>query len=244
MRLNLGTLGPEYWTSSTLSQGSEVELAATARASLDGSSAGADGHDAQIVSNRSTCTTCGGQRFDTYLEQRAHFATDVHKYNARRRAAGRPFVTVEEFEALAERQDAASLGSISASDDGNSSSDDATESESVAAREGRRAAAASVKVEFIDPVNPDKFILLYKAALPDLLSLASLGERGGWAVIMSGGGHFAASIWDKAGNVVKHKTFHRYTSRAKQGGSQAAADAQGGKCVAPCLLLGDNFLGR
>mmetsp|Transcript_83376 Transcript_83376/g.131655 ORF Transcript_83376/g.131655 Transcript_83376/m.131655 type:complete len:528 (+) Transcript_83376:83-1666(+) len=45
---------------------------------------------------------------------------------------------------------------------------------------------------------------------------------------LNSSGHFAGAVFDGA-NVVVHKTFHRYTSRAKQGGSQAAFDAQGKK---------------
>ncbi|KAF9951904.1 hypothetical protein BGZ72_006680 [Mortierella alpina] len=51
-----------------------------------------------------------------------------------------------------------------------------------------------------------------------------------WTMIMIGGGHFAGLIMDLAGQVsthgrdmkvVAHKTFHRYTVRKKQGGSQS-----------------------
>jgi len=50
-----------------------------------------------------------------------------------------------------------------------------------------------------------------------------------WAVLaVNSSGHFAGAVFDGA-KVVVHKTFHRYTSRAKQGGSQAAFDAQGKK---------------
>ncbi|KAJ5280207.1 hypothetical protein N7478_005579 [Penicillium angulare] len=58
---------------------------------------------------------------------------------------------------------------------------------------------------------------------------------------MIGGGHFAAmlvslapeihrkqgGIEDRQARVIAHKTFHRYTTRRKQGGSQAASDASG-----------------
>lgn len=72
------------------------------------------------------------------------------------------------------------------------------------------------------------FYILYSAALPDLSTLSSLATRGTWAVIMAGGGHFCATLWDINGHLIKHKTFHRYTSRRKQGGSQSAADAARG----------------
>ncbi|KAF9975923.1 hypothetical protein BGZ65_008041 [Modicella reniformis] len=52
-----------------------------------------------------------------------------------------------------------------------------------------------------------------------------------WTLIMLGGGHFAGVVMDLAGQVsfhgrdlkmIVHKTFHRYTVRKKQGGSQAS----------------------
>lgn len=237
MRLKITDLGPEYYASPSACEGSEVELAAPERQSRRGRDVSSgEAQDVLTVSDRTTCVACGGQRFETYLEQRAHFGTDLHKHNARRRAAGRPALNATEFDALAELLDSTSIGSISASDDGHSSEED-DDVQAAVARAERLAAAASVKVEFVDPTKADQFVLLYKVALPDLQSLASLAKRGGWAVVMSGGGHFAASIWDKAGNVVKQKTFHRYTSRAKQGGSQAAADSQGGKYVLLSSLL-------
>ncbi|KAF9371606.1 hypothetical protein CPB97_001853 [Podila verticillata] len=55
-----------------------------------------------------------------------------------------------------------------------------------------------------------------------------------WTLVLIGGGHFAGVVMDLAGQVsshgrdmkvVAHKTFHRYTVRRKQGGSQAAHGA-------------------
>lgn len=61
----------------------------------------------------------------------------------------------------------------------------------------------------------------------DLLSLIqAVPLQMKWAVIIMGGGHFAAAIFD-GGESIAHKTFHRYTCRAKQGGSQSAKDQAG-----------------
>merc|ERR1711935_365759 len=59
--------------------------------------------------------------------------------------------------------------------------------------------------------------------LPDLKEKTTLK----WAVFMLGGGHFAGAIFDN-GIAILHKTFHCYTVRAKQGGSQGAADNKSG----------------
>ncbi|CAO3594068.1 unnamed protein product [Absidia cylindrospora] len=63
-----------------------------------------------------------------------------------------------------------------------------------------------------------------------------------WTLLMMGGGHFAGAIVDvgqskglaeqqlsKQVNILTHKTFHRYTTRRKQGGSQSANDNGKGK---------------
>lgn len=106
-----------------------------------------------------------------------------------------------------------------------SGSEDEVEEEDLNVNEGVRVAQ---KIEFRDPMDMEKFVVLYKVALPDEERLESLVDRGSWAIILVGGGHFVAALWDVQGSLLKHKSFHRYTSRKKQGGSQAAADAARG----------------
>ncbi|CAO3607351.1 unnamed protein product [Cunninghamella echinulata] len=63
-----------------------------------------------------------------------------------------------------------------------------------------------------------------------------------WTILMMGGGHFAGAVIDvnksqgileqqlnKQVHIITHKTFHRYTTRRKQGGSQSANDSGKGK---------------
>ncbi|XP_015111543.1 ankyrin repeat and zinc finger domain-containing protein 1 [Diachasma alloeum] len=52
------------------------------------------------------------------------------------------------------------------------------------------------------------------------------GKRSSWTVIMVGGGHFAAAVFQD-GEALVHKTFHTYTVRAKQGSSQSQRDNRG-----------------
>ncbi|CAG8467554.1 1608_t:CDS:2 [Acaulospora morrowiae] len=71
------------------------------------------------------------------------------------------------------------------------------------------------------------------------LQAKSKGQPRYWTMIMIGGGHFAGLVLDIASNsrvtnpkevkVVVYKTFHRYTTRRKQGGSQANSDNAKGK---------------
>ncbi|KAM7302067.1 ankyrin repeat and zinc finger domain-containing protein 1 [Ixodes scapularis] len=46
-----------------------------------------------------------------------------------------------------------------------------------------------------------------------------------WAILMVGGGHFAAAVFNGSESLL-HKTFHRYTVRAKQGGAQSSRDGK------------------
>ncbi|GAA5911276.1 hypothetical protein JCM6882_004083 [Rhodosporidiobolus microsporus] len=70
------------------------------------------------------------------------------------------------------------------------------------------------------------------------------GESRKWTLLMFGGGHFAGMVVDlepklvskgkgkekdREVQVLERKTFHRYTTRRKQGGGQGAYDAAGGK---------------
>ena len=48
-----------------------------------------------------------------------------------------------------------------------------------------------------------------------------------WAIFMIRSGQFAAAIFDGKSQVLVHKTFKRYTTRRKAGGSQSAHDSKG-----------------
>lgn len=56
-------------------------------------------------------------------------------------------------------------------------------------------------------------------------TLKSLASHKTWLLIMISSGHFAGSIVQvHSGKFLKHKTFHRYTQRKKQGKAQSAND--------------------
>ncbi|KAI0741540.1 hypothetical protein C8Q80DRAFT_1194865 [Daedaleopsis nitida] len=97
--------------------------------------------------------------------------------------------------------------------------------------------------------------------LSELRELQSGGEQGRmWAMFMTAGGHFAGAIVrvrrpdgddDDGGvtkkgkskrpkpeiEVLKHKTFHRYTTRRKQGGSQGLNDNSRSKAISAGAML-------
>lgn len=77
--------------------------------------------------------------------------------------------------------------------------------------------------------------------LPRSLQLNTSAAGPHYFLCMIGGGHFAAmlvsltpkmtkkaGIEDRAATVIAHKTFHRYTTRRKQGGAQSANDSAKG----------------
>ncbi|KAL1417516.1 hypothetical protein MTO96_000613 [Rhipicephalus appendiculatus] len=69
-----------------------------------------------------------------------------------------------------------------------------------------------------------------KLAAPDncvqlISAIGEVPQKMQWAVLMVGGGHFAAAVFNGSESLL-HKTFHSYTVRAKQGGSQSARDGK------------------
>ncbi|KAJ6665535.1 hypothetical protein lerEdw1_003376 [Lerista edwardsae] len=63
---------------------------------------------------------------------------------------------------------------------------------------------------------------------PEELVASLQGQSPGtsWVILMAGGGHFAGAVF-KGNEVLEHKTFHRYTVRARRGRSQGLQDAKG-----------------
>ena len=69
------------------------------------------------------------------------------------------------------------------------------------------------------PATPDETLSLF----------TSLPKKHYWIILMTAGGHFAGAVFSGK-EVLTHKTFHRYTVRAKRGTAQGARDSQqGGK---------------
>ncbi|MPC40074.1 Ankyrin repeat and zinc finger domain-containing protein 1 [Portunus trituberculatus] len=90
---------------------------------------------------------------------------------------------------------------------------------------GRRGMPGSLCLE------PRMWMFNYKVGIDgeqDVIQRAmSAPRKKNWAIVLLGGGHFAAAIY-RGKEVIIHKTFHNYTVRAKQGGSQGTKDSQSG----------------
>ncbi|WVF65785.1 hypothetical protein IAT40_000519 [Kwoniella sp. CBS 6097] len=244
-----------------------------------------------------SCQTCPNAGFDTVEEQRAHFKSDWHRYNAKAKLTGRT-VGQEEFDNMVEGVSSISgsgsdSGSTSGSSSGSSSqskvarllkrqtlgnggagptSDD---DEALELADCQRRAHLRTAVIWFSPTTPipslqvpkDTQFGVHRALFPpfetaaDYLSelknmqLSGDAEEDGerrLTLLMVAGGHFAGMVVGirprgkterqevkGAGDVrvLKHKTFHRYTTRKKQGGSQALNDNAKSKAVSAGAML-------
>ncbi|KAK6315514.1 hypothetical protein J4Q44_G00150430 [Coregonus suidteri] len=202
------------------------------------------------VSDRMVCSACQCP-FDTREEQMEHYKLDWHRFNLRQRLVGRTPATVEEFE---RKTGVGDMSSISGSDSeqeepdgdwavGNAEAGPLQKDDSVLEEEsfGR----LSNRVVFQN--SQGQYLAVYRCILQsksaikedlvaslqsqssikeDLVaSLQSLNNKTMWVILMAGGGHFAGAVF-QGRDVLQHKTFHRYTVRAKRGTSQGLRDAK------------------
>ena len=180
--------------------------------------------DPSVNSSRS-CSYCQVQ-FEEVSDQRLHYKLDWHRYNIKQSLAGRRAVTEDEFEKQLQEIENDEENEISASDDSSDSEDEEQTQIVQGARilfvSGTDTVFSVAKCLLLDPRARD---------LPssgDLCTLMQAAPRRlTWALLMLGGGHFAGAVF-RGGQALVHKTFHAYTVRAKQGGSQGAADNKSG----------------
>ncbi|XP_012790122.1 ankyrin repeat and zinc finger domain-containing protein 1 [Sorex araneus] len=189
------------------------------------------------ISDKLFCSTCQ-QAFQNHQEQREHYKLDWHRFNLKQRLKDKPFLSALDFE---RQSSAGELSSISGSEDSDSTSDEDTQT------------AAEEKAEHEKPGRPQGFQphqLLFQNAQGQFLSAyrCVLGPRKAppeeaemllqnlqsaaariCVVLMAAAGHFAGAVF-QGREVVTHKTFHRYTVRAKRGTAQSVQDARGGAC--------------
>ncbi|NXA83483.1 ANKZ1 protein, partial [Thryothorus ludovicianus] len=188
------------------------------------------------VRERMCCLTCG-QVFGSREEQTEHYRLDWHRFNLKQRLLGRQTLPAEVFE---EKTRTGDVSSISGSD--SDSSDVSSESEllpSVSDTSRTPQIPRSHKVLLRNAKG--QLISMYRCVLVTgkashspafwerdsrKASLQSLSANTCWVVLMMGGGHFAGAVF-RGPQVQEHKTFHRYTVRARRGTAQALRDAQG-----------------
>ncbi|KAM7049726.1 tRNA endonuclease ANKZF1 isoform 1-T1 [Acridotheres tristis] len=188
-------------------------------------------HGVAEVPEKMCCLTCG-QVFGSREEQTEHYRLDWHRFNLKQRLLGHQTLPAEVFE---EKIRTGDLSSISGSD--SDSSDVSSESEllpSVSDTPRTPQIPRSHKVLLRNAKG--QFIVMYRCVLATgkgdteepvelTASLQSLSASTCWVVLMIGGGHFAGAVF-RGLQVQEHKTFHRYTVRARRGTAQGLRDAQ------------------
>ncbi|KAM9486608.1 tRNA endonuclease ANKZF1 [Clarias gariepinus] len=180
------------------------------------------------VSDRRFCSACQSS-FENREEQMEHYKLDWHRFNLRQRLAGRSLITVEEFEKKTGMGDVSSIsGSDSEDEESRSDDDDNGGGGGVISYGGRLSAKALLQN------SQGLYLCLYRCAVQrktvddeaNLVDfLLNTSEKTLWVILMTGGGHFAGAVY-KGKEVLQHKTFHRYTVRAKRGTAQSVRDAQ------------------
>ncbi|XP_048809255.1 ankyrin repeat and zinc finger domain-containing protein 1 isoform X1 [Lagopus muta] len=183
------------------------------------------------VPERMCCLTCS-REFCSREEQTEHYRLDWHRFNLKQRLQGRQALTVEEFE---EKSRAGDISSISGSD--SESSDASSESESPSPASNSPSTTQRPRSHKVLLRNArGQFISAYRCILSTgkggskepmelITSLQSLNASTCWVVLMMGGGHFAGAVF-RGSQVQEHKTFHRYTVRARRGTAQSLRDGQ------------------
>ncbi|KAG8236162.1 hypothetical protein J437_LFUL005269 [Ladona fulva] len=190
------------------------------------------------VSETLYCSYCCVS-FDDKAQQRNHYKLDWHRYNLKQNLEGKKPVTEEKFDQLAD-----DVSSISGSD---TEEEEPFTENMQAPVDDKCLQKPESNSDFVSEeymrqpkvffengdgniISVYRCILHGKKDIPvkesQLISLAQESQSDpSWAVVMLGGGHFAAAVF-KGEKPVAHKTFHCYTVRAGQGGSQGSRDAK------------------
>uniref|UniRef100_A0A8D2C9W9 tRNA endonuclease ANKZF1 n=1 Tax=Sus scrofa TaxID=9823 RepID=A0A8D2C9W9_PIG len=186
------------------------------------------------TSEKLCCSTCD-QTFQNHQEQREHYKLDWHRFNLKQRLKDKPLLSALEFEQHSSTGD---LSSISGSEDSDSASEEdlqiQDEERAEAEKPNRPRGFHPHRVLFQNAQG--QFLDAYRCVLgprqvppeePELLlqNLQSGGPRY-CVVLMAAAGHFAGAVF-QGREVLTHKTFHRYTVRAKRGTAQGLRDARG-----------------
>nr|XP_019832697.1 PREDICTED: ankyrin repeat and zinc finger domain-containing protein 1 isoform X2 [Bos indicus] len=194
------------------------------------------------ISEKLFCSTCD-QVFQNHQEQREHYKLDWHRFNLKQRLKDKPLLSALDFEKQSSTGD---LSSISGSED----SDSDSEEDLQILDEERADLEKPMRPQGFHPHRvlfqnaQGQFLYAYRCVLGPrhasastycvvpleesellLQNLQSGGPRD-CVVLMAAAGHFAGAIF-QGREVLTHKTFHRYTVRAKRGTAQGLRDARG-----------------
>ncbi|XP_068559623.1 tRNA endonuclease ANKZF1 isoform X2 [Cebidichthys violaceus] len=190
------------------------------------------------VSDKMVCSACRCS-FISREEQMEHYKLDWHRFNLRLKISGMPPVTAEEFERKTGAGDMSSIsGSESDSEEEDSDSESGGTSSNVTGTDNESSAETSLftgrhpnKVVFQN--SSGEYLSVYRCILQGQSDdeqeagsfLRAVSMKSVWVVLMTGGGHFAGAVF-QGKEILQHKTFHRYTVRAKRGTAQGLRDSQ------------------
>lgn len=184
------------------------------------------------------CSICK-VKFDNNLLQREHYKLDWHRFNAKQKLLAKRPISEEEFN----YEISGELSSISGSD---SESDDDMEpvslkrDDSIDLSEDITNCTASSLFFGKHPLKcffqseEGSLFALYRNVVSNTQKsdADSSNEIFGlasdiWIYLMFSTGHFAGAVYER-NKIIAHKTFHRYTVRAKRGTAQSLQDKKQG----------------
>uniref|UniRef100_H3DGD0 Ankyrin repeat and zinc finger peptidyl tRNA hydrolase 1 n=1 Tax=Tetraodon nigroviridis TaxID=99883 RepID=H3DGD0_TETNG len=186
------------------------------------------------VSDKMVCLACRCT-FTNREDQMEHYKLDWHRFNLKQKLLGASPVSAEEFE---KKTGAGDLSSISGSESDTEEGADSnhitgTENETLP-ESGEGSGRPCTKILFQNSagqyLSVHRCILQGKSAQSDGeqdagSSLKDINKKTSWVILMTGGGHFVGAVF-QGKDVLQHKTFHRYTVRAKRGTAQGLRDSQ------------------
>ena len=192
------------------------------------------------VTSSFLCSTCA-VAFDSAEELREHARSGWHQHNIRLTSQHKPTIDEHAYLALPAAQPSSSTASHLTAPQPTSASDDTDEEEKQQLSDDDEDAVTLAGAPRVSFSTASQHVLIWKSLLthPRLPSstspfpirathyrtafreLSSLSHIG---VFLCLGGRFAAGLFTGA-DCIHHRTFARYTVRAKQGGSQTTNDA-------------------
>jgi hypothetical protein len=151
--------------------------------------------------NELFCQTC------RFKAEREHFRSDWHRYNIKKKVQMQNPITLDEFE---EKEDVSSIDSEETDE----------ESLSVGSPQVHFQLNETLELKVYKQIlaQEGRFVKNWKERLENLQQ-----PNMKFTIIMIASGHFSGAVIDcDTGKFIEHKTFHRYTTRRKQGGAQSS----------------------
>jgi hypothetical protein len=200
------------------------------------------------VPDSKTCSSCSASFSDSF-EQRQHFKLDWHRFNLKRKLQNKAPLGEEEFNKMIENKSQMFEKSLEAIDEEDqddnvslSGSEDSSSEDDLSDINDRQEMMKNRHPKLFFENSEKQILSVYKCILVDQSDKSNIPDSDyllfistfptpkfsyKWAILMLGGGHFAGAVFEGS-KAVAHKTFHCYTVRAKQGGSQSMADNRSG----------------